>query len=196
MTKFALKSVLSASAFAFALLSVSAPAFAAETYTLEPTHTSVTFQYTHFGFSHPTGKFMNAVGSVTLDEATPANSSVEVSFAIDGVNTGVAKLDEHLKGADFFDAAKFPTATFKSTKVEPTSATTANVTGDLTIHGITKPVTLDVTLNHKGPNMMKKITAGFTAKGTINRSDFGISTYVPAVSDQIDLYIEAEANAQ
>ncbi len=196
MTKFALKSVFSASAFAFALLSVSAPAFAADTYTLEPTHTSVTFQYTHFGFSHPTGKFMNAVGTVTLDEATPANSSVEVSFAIDGVNTGVAALDTHLKSADFFDAAKFPTATFKSTKVEPTSATTAKVTGDLTLHGVTKPVTLDVTLNQKGPNMMKKITAGFTAKGTINRSDFGISTYVPAVSDQIDLYIEAEANAK
>ncbi|HTM80857.1 YceI family protein [Asticcacaulis sp.] len=196
MTKLALKSVLSASAFAFALLSFSAPAFAADTYTLEPTHTSVTFQYTHFGFSHPTGKFMNAVGTVTLDDATPANSSVEVSFAIDGVNTGVPKLDEHLKSADFFDAAKFPTATFKSTRVEPTSATTAKVTGDLTLHGVTKPVTLDVTLNQKGPNMMKKLTAGFTAKGTINRSDFGISTYVPAVSDQIDLYIEAEANAQ
>jgi polyisoprenoid-binding protein YceI len=193
MTKFALKSLFVVSAFA---LMASAPAFAADTFKLEPTHTSVTFQYTHFGFSHPTGKFMNAVGTVTLDEATPANSSVEVSFAIDGVNTGVPALDEHLKGADFFDAAKFPTATFKSTKVEPTSATTAKVTGDLTIHGVTKPVTLDVTLNKKGPNMMKKETAGFTAKGTINRSDFGISTYVPAVSDQIDLYIEAEANAQ
>ena len=193
MTKFAFKSLLAVSVFA---LVVSAPAFAADTYTLEPTHTSVTFQYTHFGFSHPTGKFMNALGSVTLDEATPANSSVEVSFAIDGVNTGVAALDTHLKSADFFDAAKFPTATFKSTKVEPTSATTAKVTGDLTLHGVTKPVTLDVTLNQKGPNMMKKITAGFTAKGTINRSDFGISTYVPAVSDQIDLYIEAEANAK
>ena len=193
MTKFAFKSLLAVSVFA---LVVSAQAFAADTYTLEPTHTSVTFQYTHFGFSHPTGKFMNALGSVTLDEATPANSSVEVSFAIDGVNTGVAALDTHLKSADFFDAAKFPTATFKSTKVEPTSATTAKVTGDLTLHGVTKPVTLDVTLNQKGPNMMKKITAGFTAKGTINRSDFGISTYVPAVSDQIDLYIEAEANAK
>jgi polyisoprenoid-binding protein YceI len=193
MTKFALKSLFVVSAFA---LMASAPAFAADTFKLEPTHTSVTFQYTHFGFSHPTGKFMNAVGTVTLDEATPANSSVEVSFAIDGVNTGVPALDEHLKGADFFDAAKFPTATFKSTKVEPTSATTAKVTGDLTIHGVTKPVTLDVTLNKKGPNMMKKETAGFTAKGTINRSDFGISTDVPGVSDQIDLYIEAEANAQ
>lgn len=193
MTQFALKSLFAVSAFA---LLATAPAFAADTYKLDANHTSVTFQYTHFGFSHPTGKFMNAIGTVTLDEATPANSSVEVSFAIDGVNTGVAALDTHLKSADFFDAAKFPTATFKSTKVEPTSATTAKVTGDLTLHGVTKPVTLDVTLNQKAPNMMKKVTAGFTAKGTINRSDFGISTYVPAVSDQIDLYIEAEANAQ
>lgn len=193
MTKFAIKSLFAASVFA---LVASASAFAADTYKLDAGHTSVTFQYTHFGFSHPTGKFMNAVGTVTLDEATPANSSVEVSFAIDGVNTGVAALDTHLKSADFFDAARFPTATFKSTKVEPTSATTAKVTGDLTLHGVTKPVTLDVTLNQKAPNMMKKVTAGFTAKGTINRSDFGISTYVPAVSDQIDLYIEAEANAQ
>jgi len=193
MTQFALKFLFAVSAFA---LLATAPAFAADTYKLDAGHTSVTFQYTHFGFSHPTGKFMNAVGTVTLDEATPANSSVDVSFAIDGVNTGVAALDTHLKSADFFDAAKFPTATFKSTKVEPTSATTAKVTGDLTLHGVTKPVTLDVTLNQKAPNMMKKVTAGFTAKGTINRSDFGISTYVPAVSDQIDLYIEAEANAQ
>ena len=105
MTKFALKSVLSASAFAFALLSVSAPAFAADTYKLDDTHTSVTFQWTHFGFSHPSGKFTNAVGTVTLDEATPANSSVEVSFAIAGINTGVAMLDEHLKSDKWFDAA-------------------------------------------------------------------------------------------
>jgi polyisoprenoid-binding protein YceI len=198
MTKFALKSVFSASAFAFALLSVSAPAFAADTYKLDAGHTSVTFQYTHFGFSHPTGKFMNAVGSVTLDDATPANSSVEVSFAIDGLNTGVAALDTHLKSADFFDAAKFPTATFKSTKVAQTSATTADVTGDLTLHGVTKPVTLKVTLNKKDahPMMKGKIDAGFTATGSINRSDFGMGNYVPAVSDQIDLYIEAEAISQ
>jgi len=197
MTQFALKSVFSASALALALLSVSAPAFAADTYKLDDTHTSVTFQWTHFGFSHPSGKFMNAVGTVTLDDAAPANSSVEVAFAIDGINTGVAKLDEHLKSADFFDAAQFPTATFKSTKVAQTSATTADVTGDLTIHGVTKPVTLKVTLNKKDVHpMMKKVDAGFTATGTINRSDFGIGAYVPMVSDQIDLYIEAEAIAQ
>ena len=194
MTKLAIKSLFAASVFA---LVASTSAFAADTYKLDAGHTSVTFQYTHFGFSHPTGKFMNAVGSVTLDDATPANSSVEVSFDINGINTGVAALDTHLKSADFFDAAKFPTATFKSTKVVQTSATTADVTGDLTIHGVTKPVTLKVTLNKKDVHpMMKKVDAGFTATGTINRSDFGMGNYVPAVSDQVDLYIEAEAIAQ
>jgi polyisoprenoid-binding protein YceI len=188
-----LHSLLGASALALALFA--APSFAADTYTLDPTHTSVTFQYTHFGYSHPTGKFMNAKGTVTLDDATPANSSVEVSFAIDGVNTGVPALDAHLKSADFFDAAQFPTATFKSTKVEVTGKDTAKVTGDLTIHGVTKPVVLNVKLNKEGVNpMMNKKAVGFTATGTINRSDFGMNKYVPMVSDQIDLYIEAEAN--
>ncbi|MGZ3305240.1 MAG: YceI family protein [Asticcacaulis sp.] len=187
------KHFLTAAAFALSL-GLAAPAFAADTYKLEPGHTSVTFQYTHFGYSHPTGKFMNAVGSVTLDDKTPANSSVEVSFDIAGVNTGVPALDTHLKSPDFFDAAKYPTATFKSTKVEVTGADTAKVTGDLTIHGVTKPVTLDVKLNKEAVNpMMQKKGAGFTATGSINRSDFGIGKYVPAVSDKIDLYIEAEA---
>ena len=191
---FAVKTLFAASAFA---LMASASAFAADVYKLDATHTSVTFQYTHFGFSHPTGKFMNAEGAVTLDKTTPANSSVEVSFAIAGINTGVPALDAHLKSPDFFDADKFPTATFKSTKVEQTSPTTAKVTGDLTIHGVTKPVTLNVTLNKEDIHpMMKKDDAGFTATGSILRSDFGMGNYVPMVSDQIDLYIEAEAIAQ
>ncbi|MFT3996835.1 MAG: YceI family protein [Asticcacaulis sp.] len=171
------------------------PAFAApETYALEATHTEVVFSWTHFGFSKPTGKFMNAVGTLVLDEAAPAKSSVEVSFAIDGMNTGVAALDTHLKSKDFFDAAAFPTATFKSTKVEPTGKDTAKVTGDLTIHGVTKPVTLDVKLNKIAPNMKGVKTAGFSATGQIKRSDFGIGAYVPAVSDEITLVITSEAN--
>ncbi|MCA1935265.1 MAG: YceI family protein [Asticcacaulis sp.] len=171
------------------------PAFAApETYALEATHTEVVFSWTHFGFSKPTAKFMNAVGTLVLDEAAPANSSVEVSFAIDGLNTGVAALDEHLKKPDFFDAAKYPTATFKSTKVDVTGKDTANVTGNLTIHGVTKPVTLAVKLNKIGANMKGVKTAGFSATGQIKRSDFGMGAYVPAVSDEIDLVITAEAN--
>ncbi|BBF79520.1 YceI family protein [Asticcacaulis excentricus] len=171
------------------------PAFAApETYALEATHTEVVFSWTHFGFSKPTAKFMNAVGTLVLDEAAPANSSVEVSFAIDGLNTGVAALDGHLKSKDFFDAATYPTATFKSTKVDVTGKDTANVTGNLTIHGVTKPVTLAVKLNKIGANMKGVKTAGFSATGQIKRSDFGMGAYVPAVSDEIALVITAEAN--
>ena len=179
------------------VLGLATQASAADTYQLDGRHTSVTFQYTHFGYSHPTGKFSNAVGSVTLDDSAPEKSSVEVSFAIDGINTGVDSLDADLKSANFFDAAQFPTATFKSTKVEPTSATTAKVTGDLTLHGITRPLTLDVTLNKEGEHPMSHLkTAGFTAKGSLLRSDFGIGKLVPMVSDRIDLYIEAEAKVQ
>ncbi len=188
------KSLIAVSAFA---LFASASAFAADAYKIDPNHSSVTFQYTHFGFSHPTGKFMNAVGTVNLDKADPSKSSVEVSFDIAGVNTGVPGLDTHLKSPDFFDAAKFPTATFKSTKVVVTGKDTAKVTGDLTIHGVTKPVTLDVKLNKLDVHpMMKKEDAGFTATATIKRSDFGMGNYVPAVSDQVDLYIEAETLKQ
>lgn len=167
-----------------------APAFAADTYTLDPNHTFVSFEYFHGGFSHMNGKFMNAVGTVTLDDANPAASSVEVTFAIAGVNTGVVKLDDHLKSPDFFDAANFPTATFKSTTVALTGADTADVTGDLTIHGVTKPVTLHVKLNKRADDKSK---SGFSATGSILRSDFGVGKFAPMVSDQIDLYIEAEA---
>lgn len=191
-----MRHVFKSALLATALLAGSlSPAFAApETYALEQTHTEVVFSWTHFGFSKPTAKFMNAVGTLVLDEASPAASSVEVTFAIDGLNTGVAALDGHLKSKDFFDAATYPTATFKSTKVDVTGKDTAKVTGDLTIHGVTKPVTLDVKLNKIGANMKGVKTAGFSATGQIKRSDFGMGAYVPAVSDEITLVITAEAN--
>lgn len=167
-----------------------APVYAADTYTLDPNHTLVAFEYNHGGFSHMNGKFMNAVGTVTLDDAAPANSSVEVSFAIAGINTGVPALDTHLKSPDFFDADKFPTATFKSTSVAVTGASTADVTGDLTIHGVTKPVTLHVTLNKRADDKSK---AGFSATGSIQRSAFGIDKWVSPDTDTIALTIESEA---
>ena len=187
-----IRSFLAATAVALAL-GATAPAFAADTYKLDANHTSVTFQWFHFGFSHPTGKVMNSTGSVTLDQANPAKSSVEVSFPIAGLDTGVPALDKEFQGPNWFDAAKYPNATFKSTKVEVTGKDTAKVTGDLTIHGITKPLTLDVKLNQIGQEM-GKATAGFSATGAINRSDFGLKILLPAVSDKIDLYIEAEAH--
>ena len=181
-------SLLATSAAIFGL--VAAPAFAADTYTFNADHTFVGFEYNHFGFSHMNAKFMNIAGTVTLDQVSPANSSVAVSFTIDGLNTGVAKLDADLKAPNFFDAAKYPNVTFKSTQVVLTGATTADVTGDLTLHGVTKPVTLHVTLNKISDDKAK---AGFSATGSLLRSDFGITTFLPMVPDQVDLTIEAEA---
>lgn len=191
--KTALASLFAASALALAF--AAAPSFAADTYKLDPNHTAVVFEYLHGGFSHMTGKFMNADGSVTLDQDNPANSSVQVTFAIDGVNTGVPGLDAHLKSPDFFDAAKFPTATFKSTHVDVIPAadggkpTQAKVTGDLTIHGVTKSEVLDVTLN----KLDDSGKAGFSATTTIKRSDFGVDKFVPMVSDDIQISVETEA---
>ncbi len=167
---------------------------AAETYKLDPSHTAITWHVNHFGFSTPSGKFMNVDGQVTLDEANPASSSVNVTINVADINSGVAKLDEHLKTPDFFDVAKFPTASFISKKVELTGKDTAKVEGDLTLRGVTKPVILDVKLNQIGENMMKLKTAGFTASTTIKRSDFGMSTYVPNLGDEVKIDIESEAN--
>lgn len=177
-----------------ALMLMSAPAFAADTYKLEPTHTSVTLQYTHLGFSHPTIKFMSNSGTITIDEADLTKSNVDVVIDVTAINSGVAEFDNHLKAPGFFDAAVYPKATFKSTKVVVTGANTADVTGNLTIKNITKPVTLKVVLNKKGVHpMSQKSTLGFSATTTILRSDFGLNAAVPYVSDEVAISIEVEA---
>lgn len=176
---------------------VAAPfaANAAESYKFDPHHTSVIWSAVHFGHSSPHGIFSNIEGELTLDEAAPAKSSFKVTIPTDKIATGIPKFDDHLKGADFFNVEKFPTATFVSKSVDVTGDKTAKVTGDLTLVGVTKPVTLDVTLNQIAPNPMSgKKTAGFSATTTIKRSEFGINYAIPGVSDDVKLQIEAEAN--
>ncbi len=164
------------------------------TYTLDPTHTDVLAQWNHFGFSNPTAHFGNADGTLVYDAADVTKSSVQVTLPLSGLNSFTAKLDEHLKAADFFDAAKFPTATFKSTKVEAAGTNKLTVTGDLTIKDQTKPVTLDVTLNGGGEHPMAKVPAiGFDATTTLKRSDFGVGAYAPNVSDEVKVRITTEA---
>jgi polyisoprenoid-binding protein YceI len=185
--------------FALALLASSVSAFAAtEQYDIDDSHTAVTFGWNHFGFSNPTARLEKITGSVMLDQGDLSKSTVTVTLPLDGLHTGVAKLDEHLKSPDFFDAAKFPDITFKSTKVEKSSATALKVTGDLTIHGVTKPATLNVKVNKIGifeiPQMKVKVpAAGFDADIVIKRSDFGVGAYVPAVSDEIPVHITLDA---
>ena len=179
---------------ASALALATAPVFAA-TYTLDPTHTQVVFSWNHMGYSNPTAQFRKIEGTLEFDAANPTKGSVQVTIPLASVNSNVEKLDEHLQGADFFDAAKYPDATFKSTKVEKGAGENRlKVTGDLTLHGVTRPVVLDVTVNKAGEHPMRKApAAGFDASATIKRSDFGIDKYVPMVSDDITLRITSEA---
>ena len=182
-------------ALAAALALITAPVFAA-TYTLDPSHTQVVFSWNHFGFSNPSAQFGKIAGTLDFDQAHPTKASVKVTIALASVNTNVPDLDKHLQKADFFDSAKYPDATFQSTKVETGAGKDKlKVTGDLTLHGVTKPVVLNVTINKVGEHPMRKGTqaAGFDANATLKRSDFGIKTYVPMVSDEIKIHITSEA---
>ena len=167
---------------------------ATTTYTLDPGHTQIVFSWNHFGFSNPTAQFGKVDGTLEFDQADPTKSSVTVTIPLASVNSNVPKLDQHLQTDEFFDSAKFPAATFKSTKVEKgATPDQLKVTGDLTLHGVTKPVTLDVTVNKVGEHPMRKApAAGFDATATLKRSDFGITKYVPNVSDDIKIHITSE----
>ena len=183
-----------------ALAAMLGASFAAQaapvTYKLDPSHTMVLFSWNHFGFSNPTANLGIGEGTVVYDEAKPANSSVQVTLSLANLDTHVSALDEHLKKPDFFDAAKYPVVTFKSTRVEPLGGNKFKVTGDLTVHGVTKPVVLDATLNKAGMQPMLKVPAiGFDATATIKRSDFGMGAYVPNVSDEVQIRITTEAEA-
>lgn len=166
----------------------------ADEYDLDPTHTSVVWSVNHFGFSTPSGKFGRVVGKLILDEQKPENSKLNVTVDTASVISGVTKLDEHLKGKDFFDVEKFAKASFVSDSVVLSGTESAKVTGKLTLHGVTKPLTLDVKLNKIGESpVTKKKTAGFTASTTLKRSDFNMSYGLPGLADEVKLNIQSEA---
>ncbi|HZP67756.1 MAG TPA: YceI family protein [Rudaea sp.] len=177
------------------LAAASLPALAAEKYDIDSGHTQVQFTWNHFGFSNPSAMLEKISGDFELDTADLTKSSISVTLPLDGIHTGVPKLDEHLKSPDFFDAAKYPNVTFKSTKVEKVGADHLKVTGDLTIHGVTKSVTLPVKINKIGDNpMMGAPSAGFDSDLTIKRSDFGVDKYVPNVGDDIHVHITFDSH--
>lgn len=165
------------------------------TYTMDPNHTVIVATWDHFGFSKPSAMFDQAAGTLTYDSEHPEKSSVQVSIPVSSIHTSSGKLDEHLQEADFFDAKKWPDIHFKSTKVVAgATPETLKVTGDLSIHGETRPITLDVTINRVGTQpALKAQAAAFNATAKLKRSDFGVSLYTPMVSDEIDLVITTEA---
>ena len=163
-------------------------------YTIDPNHSYAEWHISHFGFSNPSGKWF-ANGSLKLDEAKSENSQVNVTINTADMVTGIPELDKHLKSEKFFDVAKYPSATFVSTKVRVTGKSTAKVDGILTLHGISKPITLEVKLEKLGMSpIANKQTAGFSADAMLKRSDFGISEYLPGLGDDVKLHIEVEAN--
>jgi len=188
---------LTAAAGAAAALTV-APAAQAEpeTFTIDQTHSNIVFMLNHLGYANMIGQFQDYSGEFTFDPEDPSAASVSLTIQADSIDTDHAKRDQHLAGPDFLNAAEFPTITFESTGVEKTGETTGTLTGDLTMHGETHPVTLDVTFNKMAPNPLPQyddiLTAGFSARGTIERSKWGVDAYVPAVGDEMRLLIEIE----
>jgi polyisoprenoid-binding protein YceI len=177
-----------------ALLLASTQAHAeAVTYSYDPLHTQVLFSVNHMGYTNSHGRFNKFTGSFTLDQAAPEAATAEITIDANSLDMASDVWNEHVK-EKFLEPAKFQTITFKSTAVKRTGDKTAALTGLLTLHGVTKPVTLNVTLNKVGPNPMMQTQedAGFTLTGTIKRSDFGMTAFIPVVSDEVTLDIEVD----
>ena len=166
----------------------------ATTYTIEPDYTQGVFRWNHLGFSTPAAQVSQGQGTLEFDPASPTRASVNVTIPLTSLNTGVPALDEHLRSEDFFEVAKFPTASFRSTKVEQGAGKDRlKVTGELNLHGVTKPVTLEVTVLKVGTNPRTSLpTVGFEATTTLKRSDFGLGAFVPQVSDEIRLQLTSQ----
>lgn len=175
-------------------LAAAAPALAAPvTYTVDNTHTFPRFSYSHFGYSTQLSRFDTTRGSVVFDAAAKTGS-VDITIDAKSVNTGYATFNEHIQGEDFLDTAKYPTATFKSTKVIFKGDKPARIEGNLTLKGVTKPVTLTVTSFQSMPHpMLKKPAIGANAFTVVKRSDFGAGKYAPYVGDEVRIDIALEA---
>lgn len=167
-------------------------AVAAGTYAVESNHTLAEFTVSHFGFTDFFGVIPGATGTLTLDPKNVAATKLDVSLPVAAISTTNATLDGELKSADWFDAAKYPTIRFVATKVVQTGERTAKIEGSVTMHGVTRPLTLDATFYGAGLNPITKgNTVGFSATGTLKRSEFGVSKYVPLVGDTVQLKIAA-----
>lgn len=167
-------------------------------YDLDTSHSQIVFNYDHLGFSTTYGMFGDITGVINFDAEDPAASSVEATFPVASLMTGFAGRDEHFLSGDFFGSeAAAPEVTFVSTGIEVTGDTTALITGDLTLNGVTQSVVLDTTLNQQGTHPMEnKPWLGFNATTTLVRSDYGLGMFAPAVSDEVEVIISIEAMPQ
>ncbi len=165
------------------------------TYQADPGHRYITFSYLHVGYSRPILRWNDWDATLEWDADTPSKSSISVIIDATSIDSGVEEFDGHLNGDRFFDTAKHPEITFVSTKLTKTGDNTGVMTGDLTIKGISKPVSLNVTLNRTAKDDFFKVNkVGFSAVGTVKRSDYGMNYAIPAVGDDVEINIQAEFN--
>jgi polyisoprenoid-binding protein YceI len=188
------------SATLLSALCLSAGAASADSYTFDKDHTKIVFVYNHLGMSNQYGRFDGFDGEVEFNAEKMNTGRANVSIDVASIDTDVPKLDEHLRSEEFFDAAKHPKITFKSTEMRQTGAKALQIVGDLTIKGKTRPVVLDATFNYIGEHPLAKFVkayagvqyASFSAKTRIRRSEFDVGLYAPLTSDSIDIIIETE----
>lgn len=163
-------------------------------YNLDSEHGKITWSVGHLGFSTYYGQFVNVQATLNLDPANPSASTLTATIPLTDVASNSDGLNRHLQTPDFFDTANHPTATFRSTRIviDPSDPTEADVHGELTLRGVTKPVVMEVEFNQAGPSMGGVYKVGFDGEAKIRRSEFGVNFALPAVSDEVKLHIEGE----
>jgi polyisoprenoid-binding protein YceI len=178
------------------LAAFSLPALTADTFTFDASHTYIGFEIDHLGFSKTLGEFQKYDGTLVLDREDLSKSSIEVSIETASIDTDQDDFDKHLRSADFFDVENHPTMRFKSTRVEDAGEGRLKVTGDFTMLGKTHPVVLDVTMNKVAPHPFRPTieVAGFSARTTLDRTQWGMDKYAPAVGKDVLIRIETEFN--
>ncbi len=177
----------------FCTIGFVAPVLAADIYDIEPNHTFPRFEYSHMGLSTHHGQFDKTSGKIVLDRVGKAGR-IDITVDLASINMGNAKLEEHLRGDEFFDVTKFPVMTFKSNKFTFNGDVPIAAKGELTLHGVTKPLVLTITNVKCGMHpMMKKEDCGAEVTGILKRSDFGVSKFVPMVGDDVTLHIQVES---
>jgi polyisoprenoid-binding protein YceI len=180
---------------AAALASLSLPAHAADSYKIDPVHSSVVFGIKHVGVTNFYGVFKEITGTLAFDAADPSKSSVDLTVPVESIDSRHPKRDQHLKSPDFFNAQQFPALTFKSTKVEA-SGDVYKITGDFTVHGVTKSITVDFNRGPEGKGMEGEIRGGGETRFTIKRSDYGMTFMPGALGDEVTLIISLEGIKQ
>jgi polyisoprenoid-binding protein YceI len=188
-----MRRTLTAASMVATFLSSATAAYSAD-YTIDPAHSHIVFMIDHLGFAKIVGLFSDFSGTLSFDPNNVPAGKLNVTIKTESLQTQFAPRDKDLKGADWFNTTEFPEITYVGSQFAKKDDHTGTITGKLTLHGVAKPVTLDVVVNKVGQNPLDKInSAGFSARGTLKRSDFGMKTFLGAIGDEVDLIIEIEA---